>query len=158
MLEPEATTFFREGWREYLRHLPEDVVHPIEVLVLRGHMLIERQLIQLIERDVAKPEALNLERMTFSSKISLAEALRGNQTRPWLWEALRGVNKLRNSFAHKLEDDNRQSHIATFVALIRLDDPLTFSIAGTELDSQLAFSLSWLHEKLLNESINSGQG
>lgn len=158
MLDHEATKFFKEGWREYLRHLPEDVVHPIEVLVLRGHILIERQLNQLIELNVAAPKALGIERMRFSSKIRLAEALRGAKTQPWLWEALWGANKLRNSLAHKLEDSQLESHIVSFVNLVRRDDPLTFQIAGNELDSRLAFALSWLHERLLNENIRSKEG
>ena len=86
--------YFEQGWLEYLRHLPEDVGHPIEVLVLRGHILIERQLNRLIELQLPNPEALELERMRFGSKVRLAEALCGHQVHEWVWIALRSVNNV----------------------------------------------------------------
>ena len=154
MRHQDAKEYFDNGWLEYLRHLPEDIGHPIEVLVLRGHILIERQLNQLIEVQLSKPEALDLEQMRFASKVRLAEALCGHQIHPWVWDALRGVNKLRNSLAHKLEDDELSNHTKKFIEKIRFDDPLTFQLAGNELESQLAYSLGRLHERLLNEFIN----
>ena len=146
--------YFEQGWVEYLRHLPEDVGHPIEVLVLRGHILIERQLNRLIELQLPNPAALELERMRFSSKVRLAEALCGHQVHEWVWIALRSLNNLRNSLAHKLDDDQLPEHARRLIAQIRFDDPLTIQLAGAELESQLAFSLAWLHERLLNECIN----
>lgn len=46
----------------------------VEVL-LRGHLWVEQFLIALIEAEVANPEPLNMDRMTFASKLNLAEAL-----------------------------------------------------------------------------------
>jgi hypothetical protein len=155
MQDPKG--YFDREWLEYLRHLPEDVGHPIEVLVLRGHILIERQLNRLIELQLPNPTALDLEQMRFASKVSLAEALCGHQVHEWVWNALRSVNNLRNSLAHKLDDAQLPNHAKKFIAQIQLDDPLTFQLAGTELESQLAHSLAWLHERLLNECINRNQ-
>ena len=150
----DAKEYFDREWVEYLRHLPEDIGYPIEVLVLRGHILIERQLTRLIESQLPNPGALNLEQMRFSSKLRLAEALCGHQIHNWVWEALRSVNNLRNSLAHKLDDAQLSTQARKFITQIQFDDPLTFQVAGTELESQLAYSLAWLHERLLNEYIN----
>lgn len=138
MREEDTKEYFDKGWLEYLRHLPEDIGHPLEVLVLRGHILIERQLINLIESEPRKPKVMNLERMGFASKVDLAEALYGDRIHEWVWKALRSVNKLRNSLAHKLEDADLPDHTQKFIEQIKFDDPWTFQLAGTELEN-----LSW---------------
>jgi|GEM_PF-3937534 len=98
-MSPEQ--YFRNGWTEYLIHIPEGTEHPIEILVLRGHILIERQMARLIEMVLPNPTALELEHMRFSAKVKLAQALVGQEALPWLWESLKIANKLRNSLAHK---------------------------------------------------------
>lgn len=155
MQHNEAKAFFDREWLEYLRHLSEGVGYSLEVLVLRGHILIERQLTQLVAALLPNPGALDLEKMHFGSKTRLAEALCGHQVHPWVWDALRSVNSMRNSLAHKLEDDQFAVHTQRFISEIQFDDPWTFhAAAGPELESQVAYSLAWLHERLLNECIN----
>lgn len=126
--DPKA--LFDREWLEYLRHLPEDVGHPIEVLVLRGHILIERQLTRLVEALLPNPGALDLEQMHFGSKARLAEALCGHQVHRWVWEALRSLNSLRNSLAHKLEDGQLSAHAKRFISQIQFDDPFTSQAAA----------------------------
>lgn len=132
-MKNDQKDYFERGWLEYLKHLPEDIGHPIEILVLRGHILIERQLNHLIELQLPNPAVLKIEKMRFGSKIRLAEALCGHQIHKWVWTALGSVNDLRNSIAHKLNDDQLHEYAKNFVAQIKFDDPLTFQLAGIEL-------------------------
>jgi hypothetical protein len=152
-----ADDYFHRGWKEYLRHLPEDVSHPMEILALRGHILIERQITQLIEIELRNPSALDIDRMRYGSKVRLAHALLGDEVRVWIWEALSKVNVLRNSIAHKLADDKIEDHARALIDMVRQDDSLTFQmVAGESIEDQLNYSLGWVHERLLNECINRG--
>jgi hypothetical protein len=155
-MSPEE--YFRNGWKEYLIHLPEDTEHPIEVLVLRGHILIERQIAKLIKIVLPNPSALDLEQMRFSAKVKLAQSLVGREARPWLWESLKKANKLRNSLAHKLDYLEAEKLARAVIDMAQKDDTLTFQmVAGKSLEEQLAYSMGWIHERLLNECANRTQ-
>lgn len=71
----------------------------VEVL-LRGHLWVEKHLISLLEADLEKPEALDLDRMTFSQKTKLADAF--GLLHPDEVGTIRILNAMRNRLAHDL--------------------------------------------------------
>lgn len=94
------------------RHLPS--TFDLTLSTLKGHLLIEEQLDNLIAARLPNPSALEGERLSFDLKIKLARALT-REDHPEVWLALRKLNKLRNSLAHKLEDSKAQGLLEEFV-------------------------------------------
>lgn len=82
----------------------------VEVL-LRGHLWLENAVIDLIEADVANPAPLKLDRMTFSNKVNLAEAL--GLLGPGDAATLRAFNKIRNRLAHDLHGEPTPEDLQT---------------------------------------------
>ncbi len=68
--------------------------------ILRGHLIVEAILVQLIDIKMAHPEAFDSFKLSFPQKVSLAIALGliDNQIGDYLNE----INSLRNKFAHRL--------------------------------------------------------
>jgi hypothetical protein len=84
------------------------------VVILRAHLGLEAVLIALISRALPNPESLDLDRMSFSTKVGLAAAL-GTiplETVP----ALRQLNTLRNVFAHNFRAELKEEHVQALVA------------------------------------------
>lgn len=134
---------------EYTKHLPSNERIPIELIVLKGHLLIERQLNALIECALIKPQSLNPARLTFAKKVNLAEALYGVIS-SINWAHLRDINSIRNSMAHELEDDDLIPKIRRFINAVKGDD-IKYVDGG--LVEQLSYCVSYLHIELAKARI-----
>ena len=89
-----------------------------DLIVLKGHLLIEEQLRIIIEERTKRPEALKLDEKewTFSQKLRLVEALCGEEVSDEVWGCVRLLNKIRNNLAHKLEPHGLEDQIRSFNA------------------------------------------
>jgi hypothetical protein len=74
-----------------------------ELSILKGHLLLEEKLRELIDTKLSSPEALEDARLTTHQVICLAEAFFRPQAVAWLWDVLHRLNKLRNDIAHKVQ-------------------------------------------------------
>lgn len=83
----------------------------VEVL-LRGHLWVEKHLIALLESELSRPEKLDLDRMTFSQKVKLADAL--GMLRPDEVGAIRALNGMRNKLAHDLSGSPSREDVTRF--------------------------------------------
>ena len=77
----------------------------IEGLIIRGHILVERQLNYAIERHVANKNEYKDNRFTFSQKMILSQML--GITKHFKLE-LKHLNTLRNQIAHSLDFDKNR--------------------------------------------------
>lgn len=79
-----------------------------EGIIIRGHIVVERQLIRAIEMSVDKPSEFDPERLTFSNKLMVAHMLGISD----LFKVeLKSLNKLRNQVAHSLQFDTKMLHL-----------------------------------------------
>ena len=85
-----------EGMLEFSKHIPSDDKQPEALVVLKGHLLIERELMKLIEIKSLSPKALNKSRFSFKNKLSIVEALYGDTTEID-WDHISTLNSIRNS-------------------------------------------------------------
>ncbi|MBK7227240.1 MAG: hypothetical protein IPH96_18190 [Saprospiraceae bacterium] len=76
----------------------------IEGIIIRGHIVVERQLIKAIERTVSKPMEFEPERLSFSNKLMLSNMLGVSDL---FKKELNALNKLRNQVAHSLKYDDK---------------------------------------------------
>jgi hypothetical protein len=76
----------------------------LELLALKGHLLIEEQLQRLLEAFSRNPKSLEAARLSFIQKAYLCQALSGclRSSDPE-WRFILDLNALRNRLVHKLE-------------------------------------------------------
>jgi hypothetical protein len=73
----------------------------LTLIVLKGHLLIEEQLVSLIARNVKDPTALR--GFHFFHRLCLTKAMYYNNENAWVWTSIEKLNKARNHLAHEAE-------------------------------------------------------
>jgi hypothetical protein len=91
-----------DAFRRFSEELPHG--NDIELVLLKGHILIEEQVRLLIDRRVRNPEALRESscQLDCAQAMQLARAFFPPDYQSWLWKALAKLNKMRNDIAHKI--------------------------------------------------------
>jgi hypothetical protein len=106
---------------ELVDHLP--LQFDFTLVTLKGHLLVEAMLDDYIHSLLKKPDALLAKtRLQFDLKVKLADALSDPYPGLEVWTAVEVLNKIRNSLAHRLSDENLNKLRVEFVRLVaRLD-------------------------------------
>ena len=118
-----------EAFRRFLRMLPHGKDQ--HLVVLKGHLLIEEQVRQIVDERLKNPDALIDTRIDCHQAICLAQAFFPVDFQPWLWAALKKLNTIRNDIAHKLEAKGLSDKIKDFVTSF----PSGFADAPADADS-----------------------
>ena len=80
----------------------------IEGIIIRGHIVVERQLIRAIEMSVDNPREFDPEKLSFSNKVMIAHMMGISD----LFKVeFKSLNKLRNQVAHSLQFDTQLLHL-----------------------------------------------
>ncbi|WP_156899916.1 hypothetical protein [Luteimonas mephitis] len=112
------------------QHLPPG--DDLTLITLKGHLLVEEQLEDLILSHCKNPSALDGD-IGFSVKLKFARALTGVEEIALAWVACQKLNSLRNALAHKLEHPEAQKRLVAFLST--LDDPSTnWKRTGSDAD------------------------
>jgi hypothetical protein len=139
---------FLDGLSRYASFLPADDGHPLEILILRGHLLIEEELRQLVALKFIKPTAYNLSEKKFGALLSLGEALYGPEIPEWVWRVARTLNGVRNSMAHELEARDVKAGVDGILKVFEARDS-TYAYAEGNVLGKLNYCLSAMHVELL---------
>lgn len=123
--EFRTTYSFEEIADSFEQHITRD--EPLEVLI-RGHLWIEAALTTLVDRTLRRPAALEKAGLSFSQRVSLAEAM-GLVPQDMAY-AMRQINRLRNRAAHNLNDPPRETDQAQ---LLGSCSPRLRYIAGADV-------------------------
>ncbi len=86
-----------------------------ELVLLKAHILIEEQIRQIIKERLVNPEAIKEAKLECFQAICLAQSFFPSDFLPWLWDALKKLNKLRNDIAHQATVPGLQDRIEHFV-------------------------------------------
>lgn len=79
-----------------------------DLLILKGHLLMESALRDYCKSKTINPEAFDGARLSFAQLVKLTQAFRGRlDGDAWIWNVLKNMNTLRNQIAHQL--DNHES-------------------------------------------------
>ena len=149
MADDDGVHDFLMGLARCGEHLASGEDFPLEVVVLRGHLLIEEELKALLRKRFERPEAYDTRRTRFSEATRLVEALYGTRLPEWEWKAIREVNVVRNSLAHVLEDETVEARIRRLFKVFADQDP-TFAYADSkDLATGMQYCVSHLHTSLL---------
>lgn len=135
--------------RRLLEHYPAD--SEITLQILKGHLILEETLRDLLDALLVSPSALGGERgisLTCHQVICLAHALvpRPFDSYSWLWVSAKQLNSLRNDLAHKLDPSGMEKKLDSFISTIMESDPEFTVIRGqfTTRDVQFAACIGLL--------------
>lgn len=108
-----ATGEYYESLNRFIQILPPG--KDPELIVLKGHLLIERLLEKFLCQKLANPSELDEARLTFAHKISIVAAMHSEPDSKWLWTSIRLLNQLRNELAHQLDNKRYNSLLMKFL-------------------------------------------
>lgn len=97
-------------------HLPVPTGDNIELIVLKGHILIEQQLHEFLFERMYTYKPIEDSRPSFKVLLSFSEALCQYENFEWLWKVISKLNVLRNHLAHKLDDQSFDDKLTNFIA------------------------------------------
>jgi hypothetical protein len=96
--------------QEFERHLSE--VDDVALVVLKGHLIIESALDNIIDTIFFHPEYLRQGRLTFTEKLRIARSFTLDKDKIDVWDRIIEVNGLRNEIAHSLKGEKRHEKMA----------------------------------------------
>ncbi|HIF5549479.1 TPA: hypothetical protein ACX3CU_004689, partial [Vibrio parahaemolyticus] len=135
-------------------------------LLLKGHLLAEEILREMLYLNLKKPEALKGSqgtRFDFHQVVCLVEATSNiSESKNWIWSASKKINKVRNTLAHNLEPDGLDHRLSDFIKIVESNSmdfmfirerskPSEFNPVKAALLA-LCSELSYLSESLKNEA------
>lgn len=141
-----STREYAESFKRFLKHLPPD--KDTEVLILKGHLLVERQLEKYLVQRLPNPSALNGENLKFGRKLAFVRALSKDPDDEWLWDALHVLNKLRNELAHQLESQKLEHLLQDFIGKVEASPELPDLTPPNEVTERFHRSLFAAHEAM----------
>lgn len=114
MEDSSKPTVDLEHLERVARHLLD--TDDITLIALKGHLLIEELLDEIIWAYCKAPETLQDVEIRFPAKIKLVLALTGTHELSRVWGLCEKLNSLRNSLAHKIEHPSAQKKLYAFFA------------------------------------------
>lgn len=122
----------------YLEHLPSTTDETL--LVLRGHLLVEELITEVVETYLPNPKYLEDARLTFAQKVNIARAMCWTKHNSDIWPLVAAMNQLRNELAHSLDApravEKRSKVIQSFLSSIE-DKKFRSEIGKAPIDQQL---------------------
>ncbi|MBI1349464.1 hypothetical protein GC163_24630 [bacterium] len=75
----------------------------VELILLKGHLVLEQALNQMLLVHFKNCQDIAELNLTFSKKLDLLQALRGNDHLSGEFNLIREVNRIRNRLAHQID-------------------------------------------------------
>lgn len=112
----------------------------MEMILLKGHLILEQTVNQLIDIHVKDPKRIDSMNLMFARKIELLSALIGHQFSEH-YEHLKELNKIRNKVAHELFFDKYHEDLKSWACSVNMYTPKTLDRKRTYKNSVIkAFS------------------
>jgi hypothetical protein len=87
-------------------------VDELALVLLKGHLIIEGALDNILSLIFFHPEYLDDSRLRFASKVHIARAYCYREPKSTMWTMVLAINSLRNEIAHKLKSAKRDKKMA----------------------------------------------
>ncbi len=142
-----------KSFQRFSKHFPK--TGDITLIVLKGHLLIEEEINDLLFQFMKNKKHIKKARMTSYQKICLVESLllKGN-TKGTCFEIVEKINTLRNDIAHKLEPKELEARIVKILYVMFPNDKLELEKTDKMIKyleiciASLIGQLSYMGEKL----------
>lgn len=122
---------------QHLQHVDESAL-----VILKGHLVVEEALSEIIGTFVFHGELLDGAHITFAQKVAIARSMSLDDHNNEMWQLVLAVNSLRNELAHALDSPKR---VKKTKALIDLHKNLGGSMTmadGSEVPEHLLLSFT----------------
>ncbi len=86
-------------------------LNDVDLIFLKGHLLIEEVLTIIIENYVWHSKFLQLSKLTFYQKIQIARSISLDESENDMWKLIEAINTYRNKLAHSLDETIHQKRI-----------------------------------------------
>lgn len=115
------------------KHFPKDRTDR-DIVVLRGHQLIEALVYTFIKKAVPEPRFIDSFYVRWELLIALARALKQGDEKEylWVWPALISLEKARNEIAHNFDNGMFDQRVMDFVNCVRSSLPALKNIPGED--------------------------
>jgi|SRR5258708_606039 len=134
--KPEITKYMKE-FRGHLRQVDE-----VAQVVLKGHLIIESVLENIITLGLYYPQYLQDARLSFYQKVHIAKALCLRKNTVATWKLILAVNELRNAIAHSLSGEKRTTKMEQLRRLCSVDGILDFDSTPDRQVAEFACGVS----------------
>ena len=126
----------------------------IELVVVKGHLLLEEQLTEILRLTINKDNPVGIEinpNMMFAQKLRLCWARNSSRQTDLFWSGMNQLNKIRNALAHNIEPKGIDSKIKNLTnAILPTSGFRPESYKGRELGCCIAWLYiilsTWAHE------------
>ena len=95
--------------REFEKHL--GFVDQLGQVILKGHLIIESALANIINLILFHPEHIRDAQLGFKSKVQLARGLALRKNKVSIWNLVLSINAVRNEVAHNLLGETRSKKL-----------------------------------------------
>lgn len=144
---------FRDSKMMVEKHLEN--VSDLTMLVLKGHLIIEKELFNALRRHCVNPEFFEKANLRYIQMVHLARALFPSETdsqrvkvEKMYWECLEALNGLRNVLAHRLEPVMLSDLLRRLqVRKASSEDPLTDIDVINDLGITISFLIGWTNAR-----------
>jgi hypothetical protein len=141
-----ATEDYFKSLEQFLSHLPPG--RDEELLVLKGHLLVERLVARYLRSRLPNPEQLEKVGLRFAQKVAVASAMSSEADEAWLWQAIFLLNQLRNELAHDLDKPRHAALLARFLTVVEKSPELPELAPPAEIHERLHRAIFSVHEAL----------
>jgi hypothetical protein len=124
-------------YAKYKKHFPPG--DDVTLIILKGHLLIEDYMYQLLAEHFERPMCLKQANLSFSKLKWVTEGLCYKSFDRWLWNAIGVVNQIRNALAHELEPRGHVEQLNKLFQIMRNECPVNgfFAHAKTKAESEM---------------------
>ncbi|EGQ7979811.1 hypothetical protein V4V60_003788 [Vibrio mimicus] len=105
-----------------------------ELVILKGHLLIEEQIRLIIETNLPNYKVLEKAKLSCDQAICLAQSMLPKDADETCWIAARKLNNIRNKIAHRVEHQGLEHQIEDFIKSV----PINWG----DVDKDTAFELA----------------
>jgi hypothetical protein len=116
--EPPHLNKYMESFQKHMAEVDE-----FEHVILKGHLIIEGVLDNVIALMLFHPEYLKLARFTFYQKLQLGRAIGLRKNKKSIWSLVLAINEVRNEVAHNLVGAKREKKINQLRGLLLKELP-----------------------------------
>ncbi len=122
---------------EHLRYVDESAL-----VILKGHLVIEEALNEIIRTFVFHSEQLEGARISYAQKVALARSMSLDEHNNEMWQLVLAVNSLRNELAHALTSPKRVTKTKALIDLHKKLRGSTTVADGSEVPEHVLLSFA----------------
>ena len=141
-----GTAEYFESLERFRKRLPSG--KDAELLILKGHLLVETLLEKYLRQNLPHPDALADARLSFAQKLAFVASLRSDPDEGWLWDSIRLLNRLRNELAHHIDSQRYDLILHQFIDAVEASPELPVLEPPSGIHERLHRALFSVHEAM----------